>query len=218
MMTEEQIKIVENAKEYVHNLMKNESSGHDHFHALRVLNTALELAAEECADEFIVSLAALLHDVDDRKLSPETYKNKDKAAAFLRENGIGEARIGEILGIIEEVSFKGTDSTVPSSIEGKCVQDADRIDALGAIGIARTFAYGGSRNRQMYDPGIEPKTDMTEEEYRRSESTSLNHFYEKLFKLKEMMNTASAIRKAEVREKFMKDFVAEFLAEWDGTK
>lgn len=217
-MTELQNQIIENAKTYVRDLMKNESSGHDYFHANRVLNTALLLAKEEGADEFTVSLAALLHDADDRKLSPETYQNKDRAAAFLRKNGVEETKIRDILTIIEQVSFKGTDTVAPDTVEGKCVQDADRLDALGAIGIARTFAYGGSRGRQMHDPEVLPKTEMTEEEYRKSDSTSLNHFYEKLFKLKALMNTAAAKRLAAKREDYMKAFVTEFIEEWNGIK
>lgn len=218
MLTERQNSIIETAKAYVRDLMENEPSGHDYFHSYRVLNTALRLAKEENADEFTVALAALLHDVDDRKLSPETCQNKDRADAFLSRNGVEEAKRNEILTIIGEVSFKGTDSVRPSSVEGQCVQDADRLDALGAIGIARTFAFGGSRNRRMYDPQIPPKPDMTGEEYSKSESTSLNHFYEKLFKLKEMMNTKSAVSLAQAREEYLRSFVSEFLDEWNGAK
>lgn len=215
-MTDEQLKIIDSAKSFVTALFENEFSGHDCFHTLRVLSAAEKLAHEEGADVFTVSLAALLHDVDDRKLSSETYRNKERAAGFMQIEGVDRATADNVIAIIDEVSFKGSDSVIPASIEGKCVQDADRLDALGAIGIARTFAYGGSRGRKLYDPAIPPQVGMTGEQYYKSESTSLNHFYEKLFLLSSMMNTESAKKLAREREGFMKAFVAEFLAEWEG--
>ncbi len=217
-MTGEQQGIIEKAKAFVTELFENESSGHDRFHTFRVLALAEKLAREEGADEFTVSLAALLHDADDRKLSPETYRDKARARDFMRENGVDAKTAEKVLAIIGEVSFRGSDSVTPASIEGKCVQDADRLDALGAIGIARTFAYGGSRGRKLYDPDIPPKTGMTGEQYYKSESTSLNHFHEKLFLLAGMMNTAAAKKLARERESFMKEFAERFLAEWKGEK
>ena len=203
--------------EVVKQFFKNEYSGHDYFHTLRVYNTAIEIAKEEQANLKIVSLAALLHDVDDVKLSPDTCLNKDNARNFLKENNIDNNEINLICRIIDEVSYKGTDTIKPSSLEGCIVQDADRLDALGAIGIARAFAYGGHHNRVMYDPEILPKLNMTESEYRNHISTTVNHFYEKLFNLKKLMNTKKAIEIAVQREQFMKDFISRFINEWDGT-
>lgn len=166
----------------------------------------------------IVQLAALLHDVDDVKLSPETYENKDRAVDFLRKHGVPEETINAICKIIGEVSFRGTDSVTPETTEGKCVQDADRLDALGAVGIARTFAYGGSHNRVIYDPDIKPIVNMNADKYQNHISTSINHFYEKLFLLKDLMNTDTAKKLAEQREDYMKAYISEFLDEWDGIR
>ena len=201
---------------YVKEKFENEYSGHDWFHTLRVFRTATRIAEAEGADMETVQLAALLHDVDDRKLSPETYADKANARSFLFANNVDESRIDEICRIIGEISF--AENCVPSTLEGKCVQDADRLDAIGAVGIARAFAYGGNHNRLMYHPDIAPNPNMTKEEYSKSESTTLNHFYEKLFKLTDMMNTETAKAIAMEREEFMRGFVDEFLNEWEGIK
>ena len=201
---------------YVKEKFENEYSGHDWFHTLRVFRTATRIAEAEGADAETVQLAALLHDVDDRKLSPETYEDKANARNFLSANNVDESRIDEICRIIGEISF--AENCVPSTLEGKCVQDADRLDAIGAIGIARAFAYGGNRNRLMHHPDIAPNPNMTKEEYSKSESTTLNHFYEKLFKLTDMMNTETAKAIAKERDAYMKAFIVEFLDEWEGKK
>ncbi len=208
--------IIEKAIEFVKKTFESDFSGHDYFHTIRVFNMANTIAEKEWADLEIVGLSALLHDVDDRKLSPETCENKTRAREFLKVNGVDEEKIELICSIIGEIAYMGKDSVVPSTIEGKCVQDADRLDAIGAVGIARAFAYGGSHNRYMHNPDIEPKLNMSAEEYRKSNSTSINHFYEKLFNLKDMMNTNSAKEIAKGRDEYMRDFVATFLAEWDG--
>ena len=210
--------IIARATAYVKEKFENEYSGHDWFHTLRVFRTATRIAEAEGADIVTVQLAALLHDVDDRKLSPETYAEQKNARVFLAENGVEESVICEICRIISEVSFVGSDSVVPSTLEGKCVQDADRLDAIGAIGIARAFAYGGNHNRLMYHPDIAPNPNMSKEEYIKSNSTTVNHFYEKLFKLTDMMNTDTAKQIAKERDAYMKAFIAEFLNEWEGRK
>lgn len=210
--------IIALAMAYVKEKFENEYSGHDWFHTLRVFRTATRIAEAEGADVVTVQLAALLHDVDDRKLSPETYAEQKNARSFLAENGVEESVICEICRIISEVSFVGSDSVVPSTLEGKCVQDADRLDAIGAIGIARAFAYGGNHNRLMYHPDIAPNPNMSKEEYIKSNSTTVNHFYEKLFKLTDMMNTDTAKLIAKERDEYMKAFIAEFLDEWEGRK
>ena len=210
--------IIARAMAYVKEKFENEYSGHDWFHTLRVFRTAVRIAEAEGADVVTVQLPALLHDVDDRKLSPETYAEQKTARVFLAENGVEESVICEICRIISEVSFVGSDSVVPSTLEGKCVQDADRLDAIGAIGIARAFAYGGNHNRLMYHPDIAPNPNMSKEEYIKSNSTTVNHFYEKLFKLTDMMNTDTAKQIAKERDAYMKDFIAEFLDEWEGRR
>lgn len=208
--------IIERALGYVRQVFVNDYSGHDYFHTYRVYKTAERIAEAEGADVEIVQLAALLHDVDDRKLSPETCENKDKARAFLKKNGVDDARINLICEIIGEISFGS--GKVPNTLEGRCVQDADRLDAIGAIGIGRAFAYGGSHSRAMYDPETPPKLNMTREEYIASKSTTINHFYEKLFLLKDLLNTDTARQIAEQREAFMRGFVDEFIAEWNGER
>ncbi len=207
--------LTEAAKAYVETLFAADAGGHDVSHTLRVYRTAVFLAEHEGADPVITGLAALLHDADDIKLSPGTHASKTNAVSFLREHGVPEETVGRIVKIIEEVSFRGTDSVVPSSVEGMCVQDADRLDAIGAVGIARAFAYGGSKGRKMYDPAEPPGQALDGETYRARQSCTVNHFYEKLFLLKDMMNTGAAKRLAEDRDRFMRAFLKEFLCEWN---
>lgn len=210
--------IIVDALEFVRNTFCDDYSGHDYFHALRVYKMATKIAEQENADLTIVQLAALLHDVDDIKLSPETYVNKNGTVDFLREHALSEEMIKIICNIIDEVSFRGTDSTMPETIEGKCVQDADRLDAMGAIGIARAFAYGGNHNRIIYNPEIQPTVNMNADQYQGHISTTINHFYEKLFQLKDLMNTDTAKKIAEQRHCYMKLYISEFLDEWEGIR
>ena len=212
--------MVEKAKRYVKKWMDRDSSGHDWYHTQRVLHLAETIAQQE--KEFVdldmeaVQLIALLHDVDDRKLSPRTYDNLDRAREFLYKNDVVPTRREMILDSIRKLSFKGTGTTVPDSIEGRIVQDADRLDAMGAIGIARTFAFGGSRGRLIYDPEQPPKLDMNEETYRSGQSNGINHFYEKLLLLKDLMNTETGKAMAQHRHSYMESFLKEFYGEWEG--
>ena len=209
--------MIENAINYVKQIFADDYSGHDYYHTMRVYRLAVQIAKQENADMLIVQLAALLHDVDDAKISPETYETKKNAVDFMRSSGVDEKIIDTVCKIIDEVSFAGTDSVVPDTIEGKCVQDADRLDAMGAIGIARAFAYGGSKGRKIYDPKKKPLANMSKEEYRQNQnSTSVNHFYEKLLLLKNMMNTETAKKMAEHRQTVMESYLEEFMAEWEG--
>ena len=211
--------MIESAIEYVKKMFCDDCSGHDYHHTMRVYRLAMQIAEQENADMLIVQLAALLHDVDDVKLSPETHETKKNAVGFMKNSGVDDKVIASVCKIIDEVSFAGIDSVVPSTIEGKCVQDADRLDAMGAIGIARAFAYGGSKGRRIHDPDIKPMTNMNKADYHQNHnSTSINHFYEKLLLLKDMMNTETAKKMAMHRQAVMEDFLEEFMAEWEGEK
>ena len=197
--------MISKAIEFAKKVFAGDGSGHDFDHTMRVYRMAVRIAQEEGAQQEIVALAALLHDVDDKKLSPETCEKKDRAVGFLRENGADEAVIDRIVRIISEISFSAGNG-VPSTLEGKCVQDADRLDAIGAIGIGRAFAFGGSRGRRMHDPEGNDK------------SSTIQHFYDKLLLLKDRMNTATGRRLADRRDAFLRVFLEEFYAEWDGIR
>lgn len=211
-------KILLNAMSYIKDRFRDDHSGHDYYHSLRVFRLATLICKEEAGDLETVQLAALLHDVDDYKLSGGSAVGSPKARAFLAENSVLEKKAEVICDIIGSVSFKGTDTKIPKSIEGKIVQDADRLDAIGAIGIARAFAYGGNRNRDIYDPDRHPRSQMNFEEYAKSDGTTINHFYEKLLNLKDMMNTKTAKAMAEQRHRFMECYLDEFFAEWNGER
>ncbi len=208
--------IIKAMTEDIKKYFEAEHTGHDAAHTLRVLHTARIIAREENADLFIVSAAVLLHDVDDYKISAGTEETHDNARRIMAKYQFSQAQMDRVCRIIEQVSFSGKDSVVPDSIEGKAVQDADRLDALGAIGIARAFAYGGAHHRKLYEPGEVYGKDMTKEEYRASTSSTIAHFYEKLLLLKDMMNTAAGRQMAQHRHDFMEMFLDEFDAEWEG--
>ena len=206
--------VFEEAVVFAKRIFEGDSSGHDIYHTLRVHDLARTICESEGGDADIVRLSALLHDVDDRKLFGDNgYAN---ARSFMTAVGIPEDVQEEVCHIISQISFKGRDSVVPDSLEGMIVQDADRMDAIGAIGVARAFSYGGSRGRQMHIPDEASKEDMSEEEYFANKGTSINHFHEKLLRLKDMMNTETAKRMALHRHDFMVTFLDEFMAEWEG--
>ena len=201
--------------QFIRDIFANDFSGHDYYHSVRVLNMATTICKAEDGDMETVQMAALLHDVDDYKLfeSEGVYPN---AMRFMKEHGIADETRKQICNIIASISYKGTDTMVPDTLEGRIVQDADRLDAIGAIGIARVFAYGGSKNRSIYDPEDKPKEEMDFESYKNNTGSSINHFYEKLLKLKDLMNTETGMKMAENRHSYMNGYLEEFYAEWDG--
>lgn len=211
-------KILASAESYIRTVFHGDFSGHDFYHSLRVYQMATRIAEKENASIFIVQMAALLHDVDDVKLFGDQTERLPNAVKFMKECGLYTEVINEVCNCIEEVSFKGTDTKTPTTLEAMIVQDADRIDAIGAIGIARAFAFGGNKNRMLYDPNEKPLIDMNEKQYRSRKSCSINHFYEKLLMLKDMMNTGAAKQIAEERHQFMQNFLDEFYAEWKGER
>lgn len=193
----------------------NETTGHDWYHLKRVANLAKDLLKYEEADEFIVIAAALLHDLADDKLVENVDKAMEQIEMFLLQLDVSEDRVATIMDIIKTISFKGGHGEPLTTIEAKIVQDADRLDALGAIGIARTFQYGGAKGQAMYDPTMSVREEMSAEEYRQGKSTSINHFYEKLLLLKDYLNTDRAVQLAKEREDFMRLFLKQFYKEWN---
>lgn len=219
-MTQQEQQIVQATKDFVRHSLKQAEGGHDWFHIQRVVKNAREIAAGEEVDLFVVELGALLHDIADSK-----FYNGDEtvgprvAREFLQKQEVKKDIIAHVENIIRFISFKGgNEKQTFSSPELNVVQDADRLDALGAIGIARTFNYGGFKGRPLYDPSIRPNLNMTKDEYKASTAPTVNHFYEKLFLLKNRMNTASGRKLAEKRHQFMEDFLEQFFEEWGETK
>ena len=211
--------VIKKTAEFVRKRLGKEVTGHDWWHAYRVWKMALRIAKEEGdADLFVVQLAALLHDIADWKFCQgDTTLGPKIAEKWLKKLGVKEEIISHVCEIIREISFKGAEvKSEMKTKEGMIVQDADRLDAMGAIGIARCFATGAKLNREIYNPQIKPKLHKTFEEYKNSESTSINHFYEKLLLLKDLMNTKTAKKIAEKRHKFMEQFLDRFFKEWDG--
>ncbi len=205
---------------FVKDKLEKAEGGHDWFHIERVYKNAMLIAQNEACDEQLVKLGALLHDIADSKFydGDETV-GPATARIFLESENVDEATIDHVVKIIENISYKGGNfEKTFTSIELDIVQDADRLDALGAIGIARTFNYGGFKNRTLYDPEIAPNTKMTKEEYKNNDAPTLNHFYEKLLLLKDKMNTDSGKKIAEERHRYMEGFLSQFYAEWEGEK
>ena len=205
---------------FVKKELENAEGGHDWFHIERVYKNALLIANGENCDILIVQLGALLHDIADSKFhdGDETVGPK-KARLFLESKNVPENKIVPVINIIENISFKGGHEAKKfSSLELDIVQDADRLDAIGAIGIARTFNYGGFKNRAIYHPEIKPNLHMSKEEYKNSEAPTINHFYEKLLLLKDKMNTKTGKEIAAQRHEFMELFLNQFYDEWNGEK
>ncbi|MFV5684988.1 HD domain-containing protein [Flavobacterium sp. GB2R13] len=205
---------------FVKTKLENAEGGHDWFHIERVYRNAILISKNEACDTTVVQLGALLHDIADSKFhnGDETIGPKI-AREFLELENVDEEIIVHVVNVIENISYKGGNFEKKfSSIELDVVQDADRLDAIGAIGIARAFNYGGFKNRTLYDPKIAPNTRMTKEEYKKSDSPTINHFYEKLLLLKDKMNTETGKQIAKERHRYMEGFISQFYAEWEGEK
>ncbi|SCJ22278.1 putative hydrolase [uncultured Clostridium sp.] len=204
--------LIEETKKFVKSKLFGEGSGHDWYHIERVYNMAKFIGEKEKADSFIVEMTALLHDIDDWKFSDDN----EVVEVFLNSIKVDKKDIDIIINIIKTMSYKGgvVDST-QDTIEGKVVQDADRLDAIGAIGIARAFSYGGNKNRIIYDPDIKPIKFNDLDEVKNAKNHTINHFYEKLLKLRDLMNTETARLIANKRHKFMEEYLNEFYYEWN---
>ncbi len=210
--------IIKNTEAFVKNALKNAEGGHDWFHILRVWNNAKLISKNENVDEFVVELGALLHDIADSKFhnGDETMGPKI-AREFLESQQVDDSIIVHIENIISNISFKGGNFEQQfNSPELEVIQDADRLDAIGAVGIARTFNYGGFKNRPLYNPEIAPELNQTKEAYKNSEAPTINHFYEKLLLLKDRMNTVTGREIAANRHQYMEHFLNQFYDEWNG--
>ena len=212
--------IIKQTADYVKKTLEEEWSGHDWWHVYRVWQTAKTIGAKEKADMFIVELAAILHDISDWKFSRGDDKaGAKKARKWLEKIKVDKKVIDEVTYIVENISYKGgTNKVKMRSIEGKIVQDADRLDAMGAIGVARAFAFGGNTNAKMHDPDIKPMTFRDFEDFKKSMkvNTVINHFYEKLLLIKNLMNTKTAKEIAKGRHRYLEEFLDKFLNEWEG--
>ncbi|ARN70249.1 phosphohydrolase [Nonlabens tegetincola] len=211
--------IIEQTISFVKSELHDAEGGHDWFHIERVWRNAQLIAAQENdCDKLVVELGALLHDIADSKFHDGNEEaGPIKATTFLKGLGVDDSIIDHVVQIIRHVSYKGGHTTGSfNSIELQIVQDADRLDAMGAIGIARTFNYGGYKNNVLYNPEIPPNLTMSKEEYKKGNNPTLNHFYEKLLLLKDLMNTSTGKRLAQSRHNFMENFLEQFYAEWNG--
>ena len=209
--------LIENTIAFVKEKLEGAEAGHDWFHIERVWKLSKKIAATETCNLEVVELSALLHDIADPKFhdGDETLALKI-SNEFLKNQNVSTEIIDQVLFVIKNISFKNRGETPKKlSIELQIVQDADRLDAIGAIGIARTFNYGGFKNNLMFHPDIQPKLNMTKEEYKKSTGTTINHFYEKLLLLKELMNTETGKKLAKVRHDFMLNFLEQFYREWN---
>lgn len=213
--------LIEKTITFVKETLNNAEGGHDWFHILRVFNNAKLIAKNEDVNPLVVELSALLHDIADAKFNDgDESIGPRKASEFLLKHNVDSEIIEHVTQIIEHMSFKnsldGNDAFISKEME--VVQDADRLDAIGAIGIARCFNYGGFKNRAIYNPEIAPNLNMTKEEYKAAKAPTINHFYEKLLLLKDQMNTKTGKQIAKKRHAFMEDYLKQFYAEWEGDK
>ena len=217
MTVEEKEGLLQATRAYIKKTFHGEATGHDWYHVQRVAKMALRLAQKEGADAFMVEMAALLHDVGDHKFLKEGDPDgPEQVRQWLADKQVDPVVIEGIVEIVANVSYKGAGvKTTMTSIEGKVVQDADRLDAIGAIGVARTFAYGGMKGNPIYDPEIPHEEHQSFGEYKKGGGTTVNHFYEKLLLLKERMQTESGKEWAEARHRYMEGFLTQFYAEWD---
>ena len=210
--------IIQSTADYVRSLQEGEGSGHDWWHTYRVWKVSISIANKEQANSFIVQLAALLHDIADHKFNDGNLTaGRGLITSHLQSFNVSKKIIEAVNEIIENISFKGANVLETDlSLEGKIVQDADRLDAIGAIGIARAFAYGGFKKREIFNPEIEPEPHSNFESYRKSTGPSINHFYEKLLLLKDRMHTETAKNLAAQRHSFMEQYLTQFYDEWEG--
>ena len=217
-MNKVQKQIIENTIEFVKQTLQDAEGGHDWWHIYRVWNNAKQINKSEKADGFIVELGALLHDIADSKFNNGNEEiGPEKARQYLESQILEKISIEHIVKIIQNISYKGGNFKQDfRSKELDIIQDADRLDAIGAIGIARTFNYGGFKNRELYNPDIPPQVDMSKEEYKNSTAPTINHFYEKLLLLKDKMNTNTGRELAEQRHLFMEQYLKQFYSEWEG--
>lgn len=208
---------INQTEQFVKTKMGEDSTGHDWFHVERVRKNALYIwKREQVGNPFIIEMSALLHDVPDEKLNGSQEEGQRILLQFLSQLELSSEEIGQIMEVINSISFRGGEKKNLTSWEAKIVQDADRLDAIGAIGIARAFAYGGKKGQPIYNPDVEVRKKMTVEEYRNGKSSSINHFYEKLLLLKELLNTETAKSMAETRHRYMEEFLSQFYQEWNG--
>lgn len=211
-----QQRLISEAERFCKSELEHDTSGHDWWHIHRVVQMAQRLAREEGADSFICTIAALLHDVADEKLNDSKESGLLKVRNWLEEQQLQQDELEHIMEIISNMSYNGGTNPPMRTLEGQVVQDADRLDAIGAIAIARAFQYAGWKGHPIHDPNLPPRESMTAEEYRNGKTTAINHFYEKLLKLKDRVNTPSAKVIAEERHRYMEQYVERFYKEWDG--
>ncbi|MFA5886154.1 MAG: HD domain-containing protein [Patescibacteria group bacterium] len=207
--------IIKKTAAFAKQKLSGEGSGHDFWHVYRVWKMAVYLAKKEKADLFTVQLVALLHDIADWKFNDNDKEGSILSKKWLQTLQVDDEQINKVCNIIDRVSFKGAGVVNKIESEGMVVQDADRLDAIGAIGIARTFAYNGFRQREIYNPDIKPKFHKTFASYKKNNSTAINHFYEKLLLLKDLMNTRTAKKIARHRHQIMSQYLKEFFQEWN---